>query len=114
MTAKLPNAREAYVESEKITDYLLSLDHPEGKGKAKFFMEHGFKVNHHGELAASLRKHAATQPVTDRKDSEYGVKYIIECECHSPDGRNPCIRSVWIVETGETAPRLVTAHPTKN
>jgi Domain of unknown function (DUF6883) len=29
----------------------------------------------------------------------------------SPDGRNPLMRTVWILEKGEDAPRLVTAYP---
>jgi hypothetical protein len=27
------------------------------------------------------------------------------------DGRNPLVRAVWFIETGEAIPRLVTAYP---
>ena len=34
---RLPNAAEAQVDSEKITGYLLSANHPDGRSKAEFF-----------------------------------------------------------------------------
>ena len=34
---KLPNAEQAVVDREKITDYLLSLTSPDGWSKARFF-----------------------------------------------------------------------------
>jgi hypothetical protein len=37
--------------------------------------------------------------------------YVIEGEIDSPDGRNPRIRSVWVVEINSTAPRFVSAYP---
>ena len=111
MSDKLPNADKAFVEPAKITDYLLSLSHPDGKGKAKFFMKFGFSVAEIKSLETSLLNHAVTQPVIVAQKSEHGVKYVLECTVQSPDGRNPCIRSVWIVDTGNISPRLVTAYP---
>jgi len=99
------------VEPAKLADYLLSSSHPDGKGKAKFFIQFGFATANPEMLEASLRKHGLTQPVVEVKTTEHGVKFILECTVPSPDGRNPCIRSVWIVDTGKTAPRLVTAYP---
>jgi len=29
----------------------------------------------------------------------------------APDGRSPLVRAVWLVESGEDVPRLVTAYP---
>jgi len=34
---KLPHANHAQVAPEKITEYLLSLAHPDGSNKAEFF-----------------------------------------------------------------------------
>ena len=111
MNDRLPNADRALVEPEKLTDYLLSLAHRDGMGKAKFFMQFGFSRAQFAKLQSSLQKHAVTQPVAEVKTTEHGVKYILECSVQSPDGRNPCIRSVWIVDAGKTVPRLVTAFP---
>lgn len=111
MSDKLPNADKAMVESAKLTEYLLSLAHRDGMGKAKFFMLFGFTRAKPDELESSLLKHGLTQPVVEVKTTEHGVKYVLECAVPSPDGRNPCIRSVWIVDAGKIVPRLVTAFP---
>jgi hypothetical protein len=42
---KLPNADQARVEREKITEYLLSTSHPDGRSKAEFFSRFGFRVD---------------------------------------------------------------------
>jgi hypothetical protein len=39
---KLPNADKAYVPPNKLLDYLLSLSHPVGGSKARFFRSAGF------------------------------------------------------------------------
>jgi hypothetical protein len=111
MRERLPNAEAAQVDLIKLTDYLMALEHPRGKAKAKFFIQFGFSLHELDLLVDSLKKHALTQPVIETKSSEYGLKYVLECTCETPDNRNPCIRSVWIVEEGNASPRLVTAHP---
>ena len=40
----LPNAEDAYIPPEKLTDYLLLETHAVGKSKAKFFRSHGYKT----------------------------------------------------------------------
>jgi hypothetical protein len=111
MSDRLPNGDKAMVEAAKLTDYLLSLAHKEGMGKAKFFIQFGFTCAQPNVLESSLLKHGLTQPVVEVKTTEHGVKYVLECSVPSHDGRNPCIRSVWIVDAGKTTPRLVTAFP---
>jgi len=39
---KLPRREKAYVNREKLTDYLLSESHPVGRTKAKLFRKMGF------------------------------------------------------------------------
>lgn len=41
----LPNAEDAYIPWEKLTDYLLSETHAVGKAKARFFRAHGYNEN---------------------------------------------------------------------
>jgi hypothetical protein len=111
MGGKLPNAEVAYIDVSKLTDYLMSTDHPRGKDKARFFTQFGFTLRNLDILTQSLKKHAANRSVAQIKNSEFGVKYVLECECETPDNRNPCIASVWIVEEGSSSPRFVTAYP---
>jgi len=38
------------------------------------------------------------------------MKAMVRCQLRPPDGTNPCILTVWMVEASGT-PRLVTADP---
>lgn len=111
MANKLPNAEEAIVESGKLIDYLLSQTHPVGMGKAKFFKAFEITVDNFEVLETALLEHGLTKPVVKSTDTKFGTKFELECSITTPDSRNPCIRSVWIIETGKSAPRLVTAYP---
>jgi hypothetical protein len=51
---KLPNARAATVATEKLTQYLLSENHPVGKSKAEFFRALGFRRERPQELEAAF------------------------------------------------------------
>lgn len=106
----LPDRDRARVERAKITDYLLSLSHPDGRGKAAFFMRFGFKAQDWEVLAVALRAVAVRNPATAIVESAHGTRYTVDGPLHAPDGRAPLVRTVWIVELG-SAPRLITAHP---
>ncbi|HEV7374892.1 MAG TPA: hypothetical protein VGN95_09260 [Pyrinomonadaceae bacterium] len=41
----------------------------------------------------------------------HGKKYIIDDMIEMPSGKSPVVRTVWIIDRGEDAPRLVTAYP---
>ncbi len=111
MNEALPNPEDSVVDSAKLTEYLLPTSHPIGKAKARFFMAFGFCVEATEQMRTALAQHGKTRPVVAKTESEHGVKYVLECDIETPDNRNPCIRSVWIVEAGKTSPRLVTAYP---
>jgi hypothetical protein len=49
--------------------------------------------------------------VTSTMESSHGKKYIVDGPISRPGGSERLVRSVWIVDTGETVPRLVTAYP---
>ncbi len=108
---KLPNLLVAEVPEAKITDYLLSFTHRDGKHKAEFFARFGFDRGRWELLQSALRNHAGEHDVVKVEDSPFGVRYVIEGSMQSPDGRAPRVRSVWFIETDSTAPRLVTAYP---
>jgi hypothetical protein len=106
---KLPNNDKSTIPPEKITDYLLNELHPIGKDKAAFFASFCFK--NEDSLRAALLNHAAEREIHEIEESPYGTKYKLRCEIKTPDLRNPCIVSVWIVNNGNTIPRLITAYP---
>jgi hypothetical protein len=106
---KLPNLENAQVENRKITEYLLSEDNL--GGKSGFFAAFGFSIAQWTTLRDALVEHAVTHEIAHMIETKHGVKYIIEGEMRTPDGRAPQVRVVWIVDAGKDAPRFVTAYP---
>lgn len=108
---KLPEYASAIVPEQKVVAYLLSLSHPDGRGKALFFSRFGFGADRWEGFAQALRHHAAQHEVVAEVATPYGTRYVVEGPLAAPDGRQPRVRTVWFIATGETAPRLVTAYP---
>ena len=108
---KLPNAHLALVEREKIADYLLNPAHRYGASKARFFAEFGFDAEAWAVLAAALREHGQGHDVARWRETGFGPRYEVEGELPAPDGRRPRVRTVWQVDKGQIAPRLITAYP---
>ena len=110
---KLPNAEQAVVAEDKIRNYLLSLSHSLGRGKAKYFRGLGFRVETWQTMAQALRHLAQTSDVVKAEATPFGQRYVIDGAIRSPDGRNPAIRTVWFIEDGMDHPYFVTAYPQK-
>jgi len=108
---KLPNANKAYVSSEKITLYLLNRFNRAAAGKVAFFESFGFSIERKDIFENALIRHCRDNTVIMSNSNEYGVKYSVDGELVTPDGRNPLVRTVWIIEEQKAAPRLITAHP---
>lgn len=108
---KLPNAELASVEREKIVDYLLNPAHRYGASKAAFFAAFGFEPAAWETLATALREHGLKHDVVREKPTPFGPRYEVEGELPAPDGRRPRVRTVWQMDHGQIAPRLITAYP---
>ncbi len=109
--ARLPNAGRAVVDVRKIRDFILNPDHLDNKGRADFFFRFGFSRDNRRELRVALTAHAMSNPVVALTNTGHGRRYRLQCSVPSPDGRNPCITAVWISNSLEETPRLVTAFP---
>ena len=107
---RLPSAEHAVATDDKVRDYLLNPRHPNNGGKADQFTRCGFSRDRHDVLATALRMHAMTNEVIDRSTSRHGEKFVVRCHLVTPDGRNPCRTSVWMINHGTTLPRLITAY----
>lgn len=107
----IPNAQNAEIPQAKVTGYLLSPTHRDGRHKAEFFSRFGFSVAAWQELTTTLRQHAIDYKVAKEEDSPFGKRYIIEGVIQAPDGRAPMLRTIWFIETGADTPRFVTAYP---
>jgi hypothetical protein len=108
---ELPNKSKAYISPNKIKDYLLSESHAVGKSKAKFFRSFGFEETNASHFEQGLIGIAQTKSVTESTETPYGTKYVVDGELETPNGITIYLRTVWIIETGDIIPRLVTAHP---
>ena len=110
---KLPNHEKAVVRRGKIVDYLLSRVHKDGHAKAEFFESFGFYAAQWEILSEALKRHVAENEVKKSETSPFGMRYIIDGELETPDGRRPAVRAVWFIEHGSDTPYLATAYPGK-
>jgi uncharacterized membrane protein YidH (DUF202 family) len=92
--------------------YLLNLASENGRAKARFFLAFGFTIEAWEVMAQALKQHASEHEVTRVEERPpFGVHYIIEGALRTPDGRNPFVRVVWVIDEGDDVPRLVSAYP---
>jgi hypothetical protein len=74
-------------------------------------MSFGFTPGNWVELKRALLNHPQNNPVTSQATNPFGRKFEVSCSLVTPDGRNPCIISVWIIEPPDPDPRFITAYP---
>jgi hypothetical protein len=108
---RLPRSNELVVPEMKIVRYLLSEEHPVGKAKAKYFRALGYSRENAAELKDGLLSVAADGMVVEEIDTPFGTKYVVEGALLTPTGTRAQVRTIWIVETGQSALRFVTAYP---
>lgn len=108
---KLPSAERAIIEPAKVRDYLLSLEHPVGRAKARFFGALAFTRDAWPELQDALALLARTGEAELGLPTSFGQKYVVRGTIQGPTGRAAAVVTVWTVLVGEDVPRLVTAYP---
>jgi hypothetical protein len=109
---RIPGADRAIVSREKIVQYLLNVDHPDGGSKAAVLALAGFSADRPEELELALRSQHLSLTANKGKPSAYGEKYEIVGLLTGPAGR-VMVRSIWIIRQGEAVPRLITLVPEK-
>ena len=108
---KLPNGESAYVPSAKLSGYLQSEIHPIRKAKALFLKNLGYDITNSSTLERDLLLVAHEGDLEDTITSEYGTKYVVNREISTPSGETVLLRTVWIIDRGDSQPRFVTAYP---
>ncbi len=106
----IPNATEATVVTEKVRDYLLNPEHPDGGSKAAWFQSLGYARDRWEELAGDLLGLATTCDEFATVQTPFGVKYVVKGQIGRESHRTASVLAVWIIEAGRP-PRLVTAYP---
>src|SRR5215471_3180366 len=107
----LPYANRVRVERKKIVEYLLSTSHPDESSKARFFLKFGFTATRWTVLAEALKQHGRNYPVVSSVESKHGTRYTVPGYVNTPDGREPKIRTVWMLSKRSKSSRLITAYP---
>lgn len=110
---KVPHWQSSHIDEGKLANYLLAFSHPVGSTKARFFEGIGFKIGDPDALRLALLLHLKENDVSSTTDTAFGTKYIVDGPLLAPNGDLPIVRAVWFIESGEQAPRLVTAYPLK-
>lgn len=108
---RLPNAESAIVDEAKVRDYLLLAANPRSRGKPAFFHSLGYDLDNAEFLRQALLKIAESETAEEGHPSPFGRKFEIRATLAGPSGKTARINTVWIIETGTTAPRFVTAYP---
>jgi hypothetical protein len=106
----LPNAEQAIVELDKLTEYCLNSQHPRGRHKARVFES---ALGLHRENALLLRDAllgaAADGDAILASVDEFGARYVLDFQLPGPSGPVE-VRSLWIVLTDESFARLVSCY----
>ena len=105
------SARDAIIRPDKLRNYLLSVGHPDGRGKAEYLGRLGYSQEAFEQLEADLREQILSREAQPGRASRYGRKYEILGPLTGPNGQTAWVLTIWIIVTGETTPRLVTLIP---
>jgi hypothetical protein len=64
----------------------------------------------------ALRQVAESGEVVERIESVYGEKFVVDgaLPAHAGISSARVVQTVWIIERGESVPRLVTAYPSED
>jgi len=82
-----------------------------GRAKAKYFRILGYNEKNAVQLREGLLTIAADGMVAEVIDTPFGRKYVVGGDLLTPTGARQQVRTIWIVETGQSGPRFVTAYP---
>ena len=107
---QIPGAERAVVEPAKVRDYLLSREHPIGRFKARVFAAAGYRSENWIQLQRDLQVVARSTDAVLTRSEPYGQFFEVRAILQGPEGTLPVL-TVWILRTGESMPRFVTAYP---
>lgn len=107
---KLPNARQAILEIEKLRDYCLSENHPRGKHKARVFSATLRMTSENAEeLQELILQEIQREEAELGEQDEYGQRYIVDVRIRY-SGNEAAVRTAWIIRSGEKTPRLTSCY----
>jgi hypothetical protein len=108
---KLPNATNAIIPEEKLSAYLLDIEHVRGGSKARLLISLGYTRDQWQQLADDIRQAHLTADVVEQRNSPWGQRYDIVAPLTGPNGDTVLFRSIWQIDLGTDMPRLITMYP---
>jgi hypothetical protein len=110
----IPNADQAVVPIEKVTEYLLNPLHPVGGPKARWLAALGYCLESPKELADDLLGVVRKSEDFTVQSDVFGVKYAVKGSLITPSGRIARVLTIWMIENNTFFPRLVSAFPARS
>lgn len=110
MISLIPYPEQAVIDMAKLVGYCLSMDHPEGRHKARVFLSAlGMATSDAEELRNILLAGVKNNGATPMRVDQYGQRYTVDVLIKRGN-RKALVRSGWIVRTGEDFPRLTSCY----
>ena len=107
----LPNVEQAAFTEEKFTGYFLNPDHPSGGDKALVFEKVlGYNKNNWQDLKAEMQKGLLKYRCSRYEVTQHGEQFEVQMMLKGPTGRYAKVKTAWIIDNGETSPRIVSAY----
>ena len=107
---QLPGAERAFIDRRKLVDYCLSLDHPQGKHKARAFERAlGFSAYDVDEGEAEIRVSVLSNEAVAGRIDSFGHRDTVDFAWERA-GHVANIRTAWILKHGWDLPSLTTCH----
>jgi len=105
---KLPNGDRAIIPIEKLTDYCLNPEHPDGKHKARVFASAmGITRQNAEELRDLVSRAAIHGEVAQQAITPFGQQFKVDWAVPGYD--DIILRTIWLVPSNQPHPRLVSA-----
>jgi len=106
---RLPNYENAVMPEAKFLNYALDPERQPDKAKA-FGLALGYNQSNYKELMENIRKHLSDFPVKEQGESDYGRHYSVLMKLIGANGKEANVRTAWIIDKGEEAPRLTSVY----
>jgi len=108
----LPGVERAWIPPEKLRDYVLNPQHPDGRHKARVVAASLSIVQKDWEyLRDQLLAGVRSSPVLAAETDLYGTHYEMSIDALGRNGRTLPVTAAWLVaHAGDQRPRLITAY----
>jgi hypothetical protein len=105
---RAPDFTDAEVDPGKIAGYAMNPDHPVGRNKYRaIHSATGLDAGDAARVEEQIREGVRSGTPILGKADEYGQRWAVDVPLTGPNG-SIVVRSAWIVDTGQTVPRLTT------